>query len=146
MNPKKRKTHQIIGVQFSMLSPKFEIIRWLKLQAETYINNKPVIGGLFDHGWEQSIQKLFVPTDGLSYIVDTPGYFRVILVLTCILYTTFKEIVKMIKCVCFKCSKFLLIKHNTNISQVDVKTDELYYNHKIKSTSGNQFQLHFKHY
>jgi DNA-directed RNA polymerase II subunit RPB1 len=43
------------------------------VNRDTYINNKPVIGGLFDQNGGLEPGSV-CPTDGLSYI-DTPGYF-----------------------------------------------------------------------
>ena len=67
---------RIIGVVFSMLSP--EEIRKNSVaeitSRDTYINNKPVIGGLFDPRMGVLEPGLICPTDGLTYI-DTPGYF-----------------------------------------------------------------------
>ena len=50
MNEKNEKPSKIIGIQFSILSPE-EIRRGSVAEIvtrDTYINNKPVIGGLFD--------------------------------------------------------------------------------------------------
>ena len=67
---------KVIGVQFSILSP--EEIRKNSVveitSRDTYINNKPVIGGLFDPRMGVLEPGLICPTDGLTYI-DTPGYF-----------------------------------------------------------------------
>ena len=41
---------------------------------DTYINNKPVIGGLFDPRMGVLDPGLICPTDGLNYM-QTPGYF-----------------------------------------------------------------------
>ena len=41
---------------------------------DTYINNKPVIGGLFDPRMGVLDAGTICPTDGYTYI-DTPGYF-----------------------------------------------------------------------
>ena len=41
---------------------------------DTYINNKPVIGGLFDPRMGVLEPGLICPTDGLDYMM-TPGYF-----------------------------------------------------------------------
>ena len=71
MNPSK-----IIGIQFSILSP--DEIRKQSVaeitSRDTYINNKPVLGGLFDPRMGVLEPGLLCPTDGLNYI-DTPGYF-----------------------------------------------------------------------
>jgi len=71
MNPSK-----IIGIQFSLLSP--EEIRKGSVShitsRDTYVNNKPVINGLFDPRMGVLEPGLICPTDGLNYM-ETPGYF-----------------------------------------------------------------------
>jgi DNA-directed RNA polymerase II subunit RPB1 len=53
---------------------------------------------------------LICPTDGLTYI-DTPGYFGHIEMARPVLFIQhLKEIMKITKCVCFKCSKLLINK------------------------------------
>ena len=71
MNPSK-----IIGIQFSVLSPD-EIRKGSVAEItsrDTYINNKPVISGLFDPTNGSLEPGLICPTDGLNYM-KTPGYF-----------------------------------------------------------------------
>ena len=67
---------KIIGIQFSILSP--EEIRKGSVanivSRNTYENNKPVIGGLFDPRMGIQEPGLICPTDGLTN-VTTPGYF-----------------------------------------------------------------------
>ena len=67
---------KIIGIYFSMLSPD-EIRNNSVVEVvsrETYTNNKPVIGGLFDPKMGVLEKGSTCPTDGLTYI-HTPGYF-----------------------------------------------------------------------
>jgi DNA-directed RNA polymerase II subunit RPB1 len=109
---KNRNPARIIGVQFSMLSP--EEIRKNSvvevLTRDTFINNKPVVGGLFDPRMGTIDPEIICPTDGYNYI-HTPGYFGHIELARPVFYMQhFKEIVKICKCVCFKCSKLLLDK------------------------------------
>ena len=104
---------KIIGVQFSMLSP--EEIRKNSVveitSRDTYINNKPVIGGLFDPRMGVLDPGLICPTDGLTYI-DTPGYFGHIELARPVFFIQhLKEIMKICRCVCFKCSKLLMNKN-----------------------------------
>ena len=72
----KNNASKIIGIQFSILSP--DEIRNTSVaeitSRDTYINNKPVLGGLFDPRMGVLEPGLLCPTDGLNYI-DTPGYF-----------------------------------------------------------------------
>jgi DNA-directed RNA polymerase II subunit RPB1 len=108
-----RDVSKIIGVQFSILSP--EEIRKNSVveitSRDTYINNKPVPGGLFDTRMGVLEPGLICPTDGLTYI-DTPGYFGHIELARPVFFIQhLKEIMKICKCVCFKCSKLLINKN-----------------------------------
>jgi DNA-directed RNA polymerase II subunit RPB1 len=77
---------------------------------DTYINNKPVIGGLFDPRMGVLEPGTICPTDGMSYI-DTPGYFGHIELARPVFFIQhIKEIMKIARCVCFKCSKLLISK------------------------------------
>ena len=73
---KKINSSKIIGIQFSILSP--EEIRKSSVahitNRDTYINGKPVIGGLFDPRMGILDPGLICQTDGLNYM-ETPGYF-----------------------------------------------------------------------
>lgn len=120
MSSKAKNEHKtpsrIVGVQFSMLSP--EEIRKNSvvevISRDTYINNKPVIGGLFDPRMGVLEPGLICPTDGFTYI-DTPGYFGHIEMARPVFFIQhIKEIMKILKCVCFKCSKLLLNKNRHN--------------------------------
>ena len=104
---------KIIGIQFSMLSPE-EIRRNSVVEVtsrDTYINNKPVIGGLFDPRMGVLEPGTICPTDGMTYI-DTPGYFgHIELARPLFFMQHLKEIMKFCRCVCFKCSKLLINKN-----------------------------------
>jgi len=79
-----KQSSRIVGVQFSMLSPD-EIRKNSVVEVtsrDTYINNKPVIGGLFDPRMGVLEPGLICPTDGFTYI-DTPGYFGLKLANVC---------------------------------------------------------------
>jgi DNA-directed RNA polymerase II subunit RPB1 len=89
-------------------------------KRDTYINNKPVIGGLFDPRMGVLEPGLICPTDGLTY-TDTPGYFGHIEMARPVFFIQhIKEIMKICQCVCFKCSKLLinkqLHKHALNLT------------------------------
>jgi DNA-directed RNA polymerase II subunit RPB1 len=103
---------KIIGVQFSMLSPD-EIRKNSVVQVvnrDGYINNKPVIGGLFDPRMGVLEPGLICPTDGLTNI-DTPGYFGHIELARPVFFIQhLKEIMNICKCICFKCSKLRINK------------------------------------
>jgi DNA-directed RNA polymerase II subunit RPB1 len=103
---------KIIGIQFSILSP--EEIRNGSVaeinSKDTYENNKPVIGGLFDPRMGVLEPGLICPTDGLDYM-KTPGYFGHIELARPVFYIQYlTTILKVLRCVCFKCSKLLISK------------------------------------
>ena len=107
---------RIIGIQFSMLSP--EEIRKNSVveitSGDTYNNNKPVVGGLFDPRMGVLEPGLIRPTDGLTYI-DTPGYFgHIELARPVFSIQHIKDILKILRSICFKCSKILVNKHQHN--------------------------------
>ena len=109
---KKKNASKIIGIQFSMLSP--EEIRKTSVaeitSRDTYINNKPVIGGLFDPRMGVLEPGLICPTDGLDYM-QTPGYFGHINIARPVFYIQYlSTIIKILRCVCIKCSKLLISK------------------------------------
>ena len=110
--PTKNEPSKIIGIQFSILSP--DEIRKSSVaeitSRDTYINNKPAIGGLFDPRMGVLEPGLICPTDGLDYM-QTPGYFGHIELARPVFYIQyFNTILKTLKCVCFKCSKIKLNK------------------------------------
>lgn len=103
---------KIIGVQFSMLSP--EEIRKGSVAEITsrdmFSNNAPVIGGLFDPRMGVLEKGIVCPTDGLDYI-QTPGYFGHIELAKPVYFIQYlPTIQKVLRCVCFKCSKLLISK------------------------------------
>ena len=103
---------KIIGIQFSILSPE-EIKKNSVVEVtsrDTYINNKPVIGGLFDPRMGVLEQGTICPTDGYTYI-DTPGYFGHIELARPVFFIQhLKEIINILRCTCYKCSKLLINK------------------------------------
>ena len=107
-----KKCSKIIGIQFSILSP--TEIRKCSVgeitSKDTYINNKPVIGGLFDPRMGVLEPGLICPTDGLDYM-QTPGYFGHIELARPVFYIQYLDtVIKILNCVCFKCSKLLVNK------------------------------------
>ena len=117
---KKMQASKIIGIQFSVLSP--EEIRNTSVaeitSRDTYINNKPVIGGLFDPRMGVLEPGLLCPTDGLDYI-NTPGYFGHIELARPVFYIQFLNTTqKILRCICIKCSK-LLINKNKHKKYID---------------------------
>ena len=107
-----RNPSKIIGIQFSILSP--EVIRKGSVaeitNRDTYVNNKPVIGGLFDPRMGVLEPGLICPTDGENYI-NCPGYFGHIILAKPVFWVQYlSTVIKVLKCVCFKCSKLLIEK------------------------------------
>ena len=109
-------TSKIIGIQFSVLSPE-EIRKGSVAEItsrDTYINNKPVINGLFDPRMGVLEPGLVCPTDGLNYM-QTPGYFGHINLARPVYYIQYlNTILKVLRCVCFKCSKLKINKETHN--------------------------------
>ena len=103
---------KIIGIQFGLLSP--EQIRRASVASitsrDTYVNNIPVLGGLFDPRMGVLDAGLICPTDGNNNM-DCPGYFGHIELAMPMFYVQFiNTLEKILKCVCFKCSKLLMNK------------------------------------
>ena len=91
----KMKSSKIIGIQFSILSPD-EIRKGSVAEItsrDTYINNKPVIGGLFDPRMGVLDHGKKCPTDELDNR-HCPGYFGHIELAKPLFYHQFFETVK----------------------------------------------------
>ena len=114
LKTKNRDTNvsKIIGIQFSLLSPE-EIENSSVAEItnrETYVNNKPVLSGLFDPRMGILEPGFICPTDGLDYI-QTPGYFGHIKLAKPVFYIQYMTtILKILRCICIKCSKLLIDK------------------------------------
>jgi DNA-directed RNA polymerase II subunit RPB1 len=108
----KPRVSKIVGIQFSMLSPE-EIRKGSVTEItsrDTYVGNKPVIGGLFCPYMGVSEPGILCPTDGLDYM-NTPGYFgRIELAAPVFYYQHLATVHKILRCVCLKCSKLLISK------------------------------------
>lgn len=106
------RVSKIVGIQFSILSPE-EIRKGSVTEItsrDTYIGNKPVLGGLFCPYMGVSEPGMLCPTDGLDYM-NTPGYFgRIELAMPVFYYQHLNTIHKILRCVCLKCSRLLLNK------------------------------------
>ena len=121
----KKTPAKIIGIQFSILSP--EEIRNGSVaeitNRDTYINNKPVIGGLFDPRMGVLDPGLICPTDGLDYM-KTPGYFGHINLARPVYYIQYlSTLIKIIRCTCIKCGKLLIDKNKYNYT-LKMRDDE----------------------
>tara|TARA_X000000368_G_scaffold313540_1_gene251136 strand:+ start:6161 stop:10654 length:4494 start_codon:yes stop_codon:yes gene_type:complete len=109
---KNSECSKIVGVQFSILSA--DEIRKQSVanitSRDTFVNGKPVIGGLFDPRMGVLDPGFICPTDGHNYI-NTPGYFGHIDLARPVYYIQYlNTILKVMRCVCIKCSKLLINK------------------------------------
>ena len=114
---------KIIGIQFSMLSP--EEIRKNSVVEITSreTTGKLSIGGLFDAKMGVLERGLFCPTDGLTCL-DTPGYFgHMEMAMPVYFIQHIKEIVKITKLICYRCSKLLINKQKYSYL-MDMKPEE----------------------
>jgi len=103
---------KILGIQFSVLGP--DAIRKGSVaeitSRDTYINNKPVINGLFDPRMGVLEPGLVCPTDGLDYM-KTPGYFGHIELAKPVFYIQYlNTVIKILRTVCIKCGKCKISK------------------------------------
>ena len=112
---------KIIGIQFSMLSPEE-----IRKNSVVEIVSRDSIGGLFDAKMGVLEKGLYCPTDGLTYM-DTPGYFgHMEMAMPVFFVQHIKDIIKICKATCFKCSKLLINKNN--------------YTHLLKMTPEERWQ------
>ena len=114
------KIREISGVQFSVLSPDEIKRRSVVHVTQTLLydsNNDPIIGGLFDPRMGIIDHGKICPTDGLDNRF-CPGYFGHIELAKPVFHIQFLPIIiKILKCVCIRCSK-LLIEKNDELSQI----------------------------
>jgi DNA-directed RNA polymerase II subunit RPB1 len=133
----KKQSSKIIGIQFSILSPD-EIRKGSVAEItsrDTYINNKPVIGGLFDPRMGVLEPGLICPTDGLDYM-ETPGYFGHIELARPVFYIQYlNTIMKILRCVCIKCSKLKISKETHKQALKMSAEDRWNYVFKLASAS-----------
>ena len=131
------QTHsRILGIQFSMLSPE-EIMKNSVAEItsrDTYINNKPVINGLFDPRMGVLEPGIICPTDGHNYM-RTPGYFGHIKLARPVFYIQYlSSIIRILRMVCFKCGK-LLISKEKYANLVETMNDEEKFNYVFSVAS-----------
>jgi DNA-directed RNA polymerase II subunit RPB1 len=100
---------KIIGLQFSILPPSDIRSGVVEVTSrDTYVSNKPVLGGLFDPRMGVLDHGYICPTDGLDYM-KTPGYPGYLELARPIFYIQYLgTLLKILKCVCFKCSALLI--------------------------------------
>ena len=118
------KIREIVGVQFSIMSPEEIKKRSVVHVTQTILydsNGDPVIGGLFDPRMGVLDHGKICPTDNLDNRF-CPGYFGHIELARPVFHIQFISIVqKILKCICIRCSK-LLVDRNSSEMQAIRKT------------------------
>ena len=113
---------EVRGIQFSVLSPE-EIIKRSVVEinrTDTYAGSDPIIGGLFDSRMGVLEHNRVCSTCEQKNIF-CPGHFGHIVLARPVFHAMFFDIVrKILKCVCFRCSKILISHLATN---KDLKND-----------------------
>ena len=109
------KIREIAGVQFSVLSPEEIKQRSVVHVTKTLLydsNNDPIIGGLFDPRMGVIDHGKICPTDGMDNRF-CPGYFGHIELAKPVFHIQYLPLIlKILKCVCFRCSKLLINKED----------------------------------
>jgi DNA-directed RNA polymerase beta' subunit len=132
---------EVKGIQFSILGPD-EIIKRSVVEinrTDTYTGNEPVIGGLFDSRMGVLEHNKVCSTCEQKNIF-CPGHFGHIKLSKPVFHAMFFDMVKkLLKCVCYKCSKILISPNTTN---KDLKIDM----QKILLIKNNQkrWDMYFK--
>ena len=112
------KIREISGVQFSILSPEEIEKRSVVHVTQTLLydaSGEPIIGGLMDLEWECYRSRKNLSLDGLDNKF-CPGYFGHIKLCKPVFHIQYLPIVlKVLKCVCIRCSKLLIdVNHPNN--------------------------------
>ena len=112
---------EISGVQFSVMSPKEIKKRSVVHVTQTILydsNGDPVVGGLFDPRMGVLDHGKICPTDDLDNRF-CPGYFGHIELARPVFHIQFfPMIMKILKCVCIRCSKLLVDKNQPDVQQI----------------------------
>ena len=124
----------VSGIQFSILGPdeirKRSVVEITK--HDTYEKDVPVIKGIFDPRMGVTDMGKVCKTCGQRNI-NCPGHFgHVDLARTVYNYHFVQTLIKILKCVCFRCSKLLVDKDNAIIQDILKKPpkqrfQEIYY-------------------
>jgi DNA-directed RNA polymerase beta' subunit len=140
-NDQKVEIQEVKGIQFSILSPE-EIIKRSVVKitkTDTYTGNEPVIGGLFDSRMGVLEHNKICSTCEQKNVF-CPGHFGHIELAKPVFHAMFFDIVKKIlKCVCYRCSRILISPHTQH---EDFKNDMS----KILNIKNNQkrWEAYFK--
>ena len=114
-NAQKVIIEEVKGIQFSVLGPE-EIIKRSVVKVtktDTYTGSEPIVGGLFDPRMGV-LEHNKVCTTCEQKNVFCPGHFGHIELAKPVFHAMFFDIVKKIlKCVCFRCSRILISQHTT---------------------------------
>ena len=114
------KIREIKGVQFSVLSPDEIRKRSVVHVKQTILydgNGDPVIEGLFDTRMGVLDHGTICPTDGLDNRF-CPGYFGHIELCRPVFHIQFMPIImKILKCICIRCSKLLINSEDEEINE-----------------------------
>ena len=118
---------EVSGVQFSIMSPdeirKQSVVEITK--HDTYDKDIPIIKGLFDPRMGTTDMGRLCNTCGLSN-KDCPGHFGHIELAKPMFSYQFIDIVsKVLKCVCFRCSKILIDKNNPLLESIESLQNKL---------------------
>lgn len=104
------------GIQFSVLGPDEIIARSVVEvnRTDTYAGNEPVVGGLFDSRMGVLEHNKTCSTCEQKNIF-CPGHFGHIVLAKPVFHAMFFDITrKILKCVCYRCSKILVSPNTTN--------------------------------
>jgi len=140
-NDQKVDIQEVKGIQFSVLSPE-EIVKRSVVQitkTDTYTGNEPVIGGLFDSRMGVLEHNKICATCEQKNIF-CPGHSGHICLAKPLFNPMFFDITKKIlKCVCYRCSRILISPHTAH---EDLKNDM----NKIMNIKNNQkrWEAYFK--
>jgi DNA-directed RNA polymerase II subunit RPB1 len=115
------KIREINGVQFSVMGPDEIRKRSVVNVTQTVLydtNGNPIIGGLFDPRMGVIDHGKICPTDGLDNRF-CPGYFGHIELARPVFHVQFIPIIlKILKCICIRCSKLLIDIHAPEIQSI----------------------------
>jgi len=114
-NDQKVEIQDVKGIQFSVLGPNEIISRSVAEinRTDTYTGNEPVVGGLFDSRMGILEHNKICSTCEQKNIF-CPGHFGHIVLAKPVFHAMFFDITrKILKCVCFRCSKMLISPQTT---------------------------------
>jgi DNA-directed RNA polymerase II subunit RPB1 len=124
------ETSNVVGVQFSIMSPE-EIRKRSVIEVtrhETYEKDAPVIKGLFDIRMGTTDMDKVCGTCGQNNI-NCPGHFGHIELARPVFHYQFSSmIVKILKCTCIQCSKLLINKDSPTIQHLLTKPNKVRWN------------------